>query len=121
AICGTHFGGTKLVTSMRRKPAPDRRSTSAILSAAGIRRFSFCSPSRGPTSKISTCGIGHLVKVMLIDRITPGAGKRAAIGRPCRHAVAIGGKRGVIRGRQKAEHRLDVETLHTISSRERGK
>ena len=50
AICGTHFGDTKLVTSMLGKPAAVRRSTSSTFTAAGIICFSFCSPSRGPTS-----------------------------------------------------------------------
>jgi hypothetical protein len=50
AICGTHFGETKLVTSMLGKPAAVRRSTSSTFTAAGIICFSFCSPSRGPTS-----------------------------------------------------------------------
>ena len=50
AICGTHFGLTKLATSMWVKPQPLSRSTSAILSAVGIGRGSFCSPSRGLTS-----------------------------------------------------------------------
>ena len=50
AICGTHFGLTKLATSMWAKPQADSRSTSAILSAVGIGAFSFCSPSRGLTS-----------------------------------------------------------------------
>ena len=35
-------------------PQRESRSTSCAFSAAGISRFSFCSPSRGPTSKIST-------------------------------------------------------------------
>jgi hypothetical protein len=50
AICGTHFGDTKLVTSMLRKPASVSRSTSSTLTSTGIVCFSFCSPSRGPTS-----------------------------------------------------------------------
>jgi hypothetical protein len=50
AICGTHFGLTKLVTSISRNPAACRRWTSSILTAASTICFSFCSPSRGPTS-----------------------------------------------------------------------
>jgi hypothetical protein len=54
AICGTHLGLTKLATSIRRNPARESMSISATFSAVGIARASFCSPSRGPTSKIST-------------------------------------------------------------------
>ena len=50
AICGTHFGLTKLATSIWVKPQAVSRSTSAILSAVGTQRDSFCSPSRGLTS-----------------------------------------------------------------------
>ena len=50
AICGTHFGLTKLATSIWLKPHPVSRSTSAIFRGVGIGRDSFCSPSRGLTS-----------------------------------------------------------------------
>jgi hypothetical protein len=50
AICGTHFGLTKLVTSISFSPAACRRCTSSTLSAAETGCCSFCSPSRGPTS-----------------------------------------------------------------------
>src|SRR5687768_9356887 len=54
ASCGTHLGLTKLVASIDRRPVADRRSTSAILSAVATIVFSFCSPSRGPTSTMRT-------------------------------------------------------------------
>jgi len=54
AICGTRRGLTKLATSMRRAPMPISRSTSAILSVVVTRVDSFCKPSRGDTSTIST-------------------------------------------------------------------
>ena len=50
ASWGIHFGLTKLVTSMARRPVSDSASISAILSVVGISRASFCRPSRGPTS-----------------------------------------------------------------------
>src|SRR6478609_4081288 len=50
AICGTHLGDTKLVTSISVRPASCRRCTSAILTSAGTGCFLFCRPSRGPTS-----------------------------------------------------------------------
>ena len=53
-ICGTHFGDTNEVTSIAPKPAAVSRSTSSTLTSAGIICFSFCSPSRGPTSTILT-------------------------------------------------------------------
>ena len=50
AICGTHLGETKLVTSISLSPASCRRCTRPILTSAGTGSFSFCRPSRGPTS-----------------------------------------------------------------------
>ena len=50
AICGTHLGLTKLVTSISFRPAACRRCTNSILTAEGTGCFSFCRPSRGPTS-----------------------------------------------------------------------
>src|SRR5918995_5391580 len=54
AICGTHFGLTKAVTSTTGRPALESRSTNATLSAVEIAALSFCSPSRGPTSTTVT-------------------------------------------------------------------
>jgi hypothetical protein len=54
AICGTHFGETKAPTSMVCKPASPRRSISSILTAVEMVCFSFCKPSRGPTSTMRT-------------------------------------------------------------------
>jgi hypothetical protein len=54
AICGTHFGDTNADTSITWWPALERRSTNAILSAVAIGVFSFCRPSRGPTSTTVT-------------------------------------------------------------------
>src|SRR5690606_15828325 len=54
ASCGTHLGLTKLVASMLCSPVAESRSTSAILSAVDTIAFSFCSPSRGPTSTMRT-------------------------------------------------------------------
>ena len=54
ASCGTHFGLTKLVTSIRSKPQSDSRSTSPILACVSISRFSFCRPSRGAISTMET-------------------------------------------------------------------
>ena len=54
ASCGIHFGLTKLVASMLDRPVAVSRSISAILSAVATISFSFCRPSRGPTSTILT-------------------------------------------------------------------
>src|ERR1700756_4157445 len=54
AICGTHFGETNEADSTLRKPAADKRLINSILIAVGTNSFSFCSPSRGPTSTILT-------------------------------------------------------------------
>src|SRR5688572_21873161 len=50
AICGTHFGDTKAVASTAGSPALARRSMSSSFTAVGTSAFSFCRPSRGPTS-----------------------------------------------------------------------
>jgi hypothetical protein len=44
------LGLTKLVISIRGRPASISAPMNAILSAVGTWRASFCSPSRGPTS-----------------------------------------------------------------------
>jgi uncharacterized membrane protein (UPF0136 family) len=54
AICGTHFGETNDAASMLTKPASVSRLISATLTSVGTIAFSFCSPSRGPTSTILT-------------------------------------------------------------------
>src|SRR5471032_3477284 len=64
AICGTHFGDTNDAASMLAKPALVRRSTSSIFTSAGTLSFSFCRPSRGPTSTILTC-FGKLVFISI--------------------------------------------------------
>jgi hypothetical protein len=52
AICGTHFGETKLPASISLKPASASASISAILVSVATIPASFCKPSRGPTSTI---------------------------------------------------------------------
>ncbi len=54
AICGTHLGETKLVTSISFRPASCNRCTRPILISTGTGCASFCKPSRGPTSTILT-------------------------------------------------------------------
>src|SRR5687767_12442691 len=54
AICGTHFGETKAVASTAGSPASARRSMSSSFTAVGTSAFSFCRPSRGPTSTSRT-------------------------------------------------------------------
>ncbi len=53
AIGGIAFGETKDAASMRRRPVRLSASMSRTRSATGTGA-SFCSPSRGPTSQIST-------------------------------------------------------------------
>src|ERR1700733_10467736 len=62
AICGTHFGDTNEAASMLTNPACDRRLTRWILTSAEIVSFSFCKPSRGPTSTILTC-LGKVISI----------------------------------------------------------
>ena len=59
AICGTRFGLTKLVTSMRRMPAATSRLISSTFAAVGSSVPSLCKPSRGPTSTSSIFILGE--------------------------------------------------------------
>ena len=52
--CGTHFGETKLVASTTDNPEVANLFMSSIFTGVGTVFFSFCSPSRGPTSTIFT-------------------------------------------------------------------
>ena len=64
AICGTHFGDTKLVASIAGRPASVNRSMSPTLTAVGTSPGSFCNPSRGPTStRHMRCGMCMRAKV----------------------------------------------------------
>src|ERR1700675_4320729 len=53
-ICGIAFGDTKAPTSTVCSPAPTSASMNAIRSATLTGVFSFCRPSRGPTSTMRT-------------------------------------------------------------------
>src|SRR5215467_5195728 len=82
AICGTHLGETNAVASMAGKPASESRSISAILVSVGTVAFSFCSPSRGPTSTnrtrrgsfvvVATNGVISSVTVIPVDHAADG-------------------------------------------------
>ena len=91
AICGTHFGLTKLVTSISRRPAACRRCTSSILAAAATGCFSFCSPSRGPTStSVTLAGSCHCRRppgAAVRRPRSPGRPPRRAARRRCRRAA----------------------------------
>jgi len=51
---GTHFAATKEPASMSVKPVLESLSINSILVLNGIDFFSFCNPSRAPTSTILT-------------------------------------------------------------------
>jgi hypothetical protein len=53
AICGIALGCTKLTASIRRTPVAARAFSSWTLASVGTGS-SFCSPSRGPTSRMET-------------------------------------------------------------------
>src|SRR5258708_4600984 len=53
-ICGIAFGDTKAPTSTVCSPAPMSASMKAMRSATLTGVFSFCRPSRGPTSTMRT-------------------------------------------------------------------
>lgn len=52
--CGTHFAGTKDPASMVVTPVFANFSMSCSFVSSGIDFFSFCRPSRGPTSTMRT-------------------------------------------------------------------
>src|SRR5690606_1860595 len=52
AIWGTYLGWTKLTASMRPAPAASSRRVSSARTPGSSTVFSFCRPSRGPTSTI---------------------------------------------------------------------
>ena len=52
--CGTHFGDTNEPASIVRSPVCASLFTNSIFVATGIDCFSFCNPSRGPTSTMRT-------------------------------------------------------------------
>src|SRR5262249_40513207 len=66
AICGTHFGETKLPDSTVLRPASASASINATLVASGTIVASFCSPSRGPTSTMRT-DLGKLISARLLS------------------------------------------------------
>ena len=53
-ICGTTFGWTKDVTSIRGRPVSERRSITSTFVSVGIHSGSIWKPSRGPTSQMVT-------------------------------------------------------------------
>src|SRR4051794_4533995 len=53
-ICGIAFGDTNAPTSTVCRPAPTSASMKAMRSATPTAVFSFCRPSRGPTSTMRT-------------------------------------------------------------------
>src|ERR1700682_3006430 len=61
-ICGIAFGDTKAPTSTVCRPAPTSASMNAMRAATLTGVFSFCRPSRGPTSTMRTCSL------MLVSR-----------------------------------------------------
>src|SRR5438552_1395308 len=81
--CGTAFGCTKEVTSIRFTPASDSRSTTSIFSSVGMKSGSIWNPSRVPTSQIVTRS-GNFIVVSPVGRVSerprPCQNQRA----PCR-------------------------------------
>src|SRR5204862_7158117 len=61
--CGTAFGWTNEVTSMRGTPASLRRSTTSTVCSVGMNSGSIWNPSRVPTSQIVTC-LGSLIVIL---------------------------------------------------------
>lgn len=63
--CGTHFGDTKAVASTTERPVSLNLLMSSTFVSVAITCFSFCSPSRAPTSTILT-NLGRSVKNFLV-------------------------------------------------------
>src|SRR4030095_10469980 len=76
AICGTHFGETNAVASIARNPASVSASIKATFSSVGTIAFSFCRPSRGPTSTRRTMEGSltlRVIRLAIRESITSGA------------------------------------------------
>src|SRR5882757_8032983 len=80
AICGTHFGLTKAPASIVVSPVADNRSISPTLASSDTTVFSFCSPSRGPTSTMRTAAGRRVIS----------GGLESDQGHPLLHLVAGG-------------------------------
>src|SRR5213596_2904084 len=63
--CGTALGWTNDVTSMRGRPAADRRFTTSTFCSVGMKSGSIWNPSRVPTSHIVALGQPHGVASQL--------------------------------------------------------
>src|ERR1700759_5239655 len=59
--CGTHFGDTNDPASIVRRPVFASLSMRLFLVSSEIVFFSFCNPSRGPTSTIWTLSLATVV------------------------------------------------------------
>ena len=69
AICGTALGLTKEPSSITGKPDAMMERASAILSARGSSAFSFCRPSRRPTSQRVILSANFMVLLSLLSEI----------------------------------------------------
>src|SRR5437867_6461327 len=87
--CGTAFGWTNDVTSMRGTPASLSRSTTSIFCSVGMKSGSIWKPSRVPTSQIVTRS-GNLIVILrldLADVLVPDG--RVRLGVPGQHVDAL--------------------------------
>src|ERR1700722_1271708 len=90
AICGTSLGFTKLAASMRRAPASSIRPMNSNFCEVVNSTDSFWSPSRGPTSIISTSDIiNSATSILYIDNITSFQPIAATTG--CRNDKGVAG------------------------------
>src|SRR5512133_2925119 len=118
AICGTHFGLTKLVTSISLQPAACSRCTSSIFTAAGTGCASFCSPSRGPTSTRVTW-VGFIVHSTISTRIHPSwrePQELAALGDLVAHGVEQFLDDTVARRRHRVLHLHRLHDRHRLAA-----
>src|SRR3569832_3011271 len=78
AICSTHKNNTKLVTSISFRPTSCSMCTRLTFTSDGTFCFSFCRPSRGPTSTSLTWLGSFMVSVssLAVDHTGDGLSAR---------------------------------------------
>ena len=117
AICGTHFGCTKLPASMVSIPVAASRRTSSILVSTGILVCSFCKPSLGPTSTMRTWSLATEVRGEM-EKLRRAAGRRRCARRWRKRGVMVAytcqdGSEAC--GKRRSLLPLDMKELHGVA------
>src|SRR6185312_1522100 len=109
---GTHLGDTKDVASTAAKPASDNMSMSRTLPSVATTAFSFCRPSRGPTSTRRTRA-GSADAAIALARRRVEIDEIGAFGDALADAAVDGAHRAVVRRDDRVLH------LHRLEHDER--